>query len=66
MTKMKGDMKLEEIKEIAKRHNIKLGKTKKPDLVRAIQQAENYEACYNTSKASTCGQDECLWREDCL
>ncbi|MBK5275743.1 MAG: Rho termination factor N-terminal domain-containing protein [Desulfuromonadales bacterium] len=58
-------MKLDEIKEIAKQHNIKVGKMKKADLVRAIQQAENNTACFATGQADTCGQDACLWREDC-
>ena len=58
-------MKLEEIKEIAKQHNIKAGKVKKADLVRAIQQAEKNNICFETSKADICGQDACLWREDC-
>jgi hypothetical protein len=39
-------MKQDEIKEIAKQHNIKVTKMKKNDLVRAIQQAENNEACF--------------------
>jgi len=59
-------MKLEEIKEIAKQQNINVCKMKKDDLVRTIQQAENNEACYNTSKANFCGQDACLWREECV
>jgi hypothetical protein len=59
------DMKLDEIKEIAKQHNIKVGKMKKADLVRAIQQAENNEVCFETGKAESCGQDACLWQEDC-
>lgn len=58
-------MKLDEIREIAKQHNIKPGKMKKADLVRAIQQAEGNEACFDTGKAETCGQHTCLWREDC-
>ena len=58
-------MKLEEIKEIAKQHGIKTGKMKKADLVRAIQMAESNDACFETGQASTCGQDECLWRPDC-
>jgi hypothetical protein len=58
-------MKLDEIKEIAKRHNIKTAKMKKADLVRAIQQAEGNEACFETGLADTCGQDACIWREDC-
>jgi hypothetical protein len=58
-------MKLDEIKEIAKKHNIKTAKMKKADLVRAIQQAEGNEACFETGLADTCGQDACIWREDC-
>lgn len=58
-------MKLEEIKEIAKQHDIKAGKMKKAELVRAIQVAEQNDACFDTGKASECGQAECLWRSDC-
>ena len=58
-------MKLDEIKEIAKQHNIKAGKMKKAELVRAIQQAEHNDACFETGKAINCGQNTCLWREDC-
>ncbi len=59
-------MKLEEIKEMAKQHNIKVGKLKKADLVRAIQSAENNEVCFETGTADICGQDACLWREVCV
>jgi hypothetical protein len=38
---------------------------KKAELVRAIQQAEKNEECFETGKADVCGQDECIWREDC-
>ncbi len=58
-------MKLDEIKEIAKQHNIKAGKIKKSELVRAIQQAENNDVCFETGRADNCGQDDCLWRNDC-
>jgi len=58
-------MKLEEIKVIAKQHNIKAGKMKKAELVRAIQLAEGNELCFESGKASACGQDDCLWRVDC-
>ncbi|MBI5483521.1 MAG: SAP domain-containing protein [Deltaproteobacteria bacterium] len=58
-------MRLEEIKEIARQHNIKPGRLKKADLVQAIQTAEGNEACFATGKASQCGQHACLWREDC-
>ena len=59
-------MKLDEIKEIAKQHNIKIVKMKKADLVRAIQQAEHNDDCFETGKVDLCRQDECLWREDCV
>jgi hypothetical protein len=59
-------MKLDELKEIAKQHNIKVGKMKKADLVRAIQQVENNDICFETGQADTCGQVACLWREDCV
>jgi hypothetical protein len=59
-------MKLEEIKEIAKKHNIRTGKVKKSDLVRTIQQAEGNEPCFDSGKAAQCGQDSCAWREDCV
>ena len=59
-------MKLDEIKVIAKQHDIKAGKMKKADLIRAIQQAENNEVCFETGQAEACGQTGCLWREDCV
>lgn len=58
-------MKLDEIKEIAKQLDIKAGKMKKADLIRAIQAAENNDVCFETGKAASCGQNACLWREDC-
>ncbi len=58
-------MKLEEIKAIAKQHDIKAGKMKKTELVRAIQQAEGNDQCFVTGMSSVCGQADCLWREDC-
>jgi hypothetical protein len=58
-------MKLEEIKEVARQHGIKIGKLKKADLVKAIQGAEGNEVCFASGQASECGQHLCLWREDC-
>lgn len=58
-------MKLEEIKEIAKQHDIKTAKMKKAELVRAIQIAEQNDPCFETGQAAVCGQSECLWRADC-
>jgi len=58
-------MKVDEIREIAKAHNIKCGKAKKAELVRMIQQAEGNEPCFDSGKSQECGQENCLWREDC-
>lgn len=58
-------MRLEEIREIARQHNIKAGRMKKGELVRAIQGAEGNSQCFDTGISATCGQDCCLWREDC-
>ncbi len=58
-------MKLDEIRGIAQQLGIKTGKTKKAELIRAIQSAERNEQCFETWKADCCGQDDCLWRGDC-
>lgn len=59
-------MKLEAVKQIAKERGIRVSKMKKVDMIRAIQQGEGNSACYNTNSAETCGQTECLWRDDCV
>ena len=58
-------MKIDEIKEIARRHGIKAGKVKKGDLVRSIQNAEGNSPCFASNSVAQCGQTCCLWREDC-
>lgn len=58
-------MKLDEIKEIARQHDIKTAKMKKADIIRAIQAAEGNNVCFDDGQASECGQSECLWRSDC-
>ena len=58
-------MKVEEIKVIAAEMGINSGKLKKTELVRAIQHAEDNNRCFDTGSSYFCGQDDCLWREDC-
>ncbi len=58
-------MKMVEIKEKAKTLGIKPGKTRKADLIRAIQTNEGNVACFET-KTDHCDQVECCWRDDCL
>ncbi len=59
-------MTLKEVKEIAKRKNVKVGNMKKENIIRAIQKAEGNFACFGTAVAGICDQADCLWREDCL
>ena len=58
-------MKVEEIREIATNKGIRPGKMKKSELVRAIQREEGNNRCFDTRFADWCGQNSCLWREDC-
>lgn len=58
-------MKLDEIKQIAKKHNLKVSKVTKSELICAIQQAEGNQPCFAGDSATTCEQHDCLWRADC-
>jgi hypothetical protein len=58
-------MKIQDIKDIAKKKDVNAGKMKKTDLIRAIQVAEGNKACFATSSIQTCGQMTCLWSVDC-
>jgi hypothetical protein len=59
------EMKVEQVRAIAAEMGIKAGKMKKAELIRSIQKAEGNEECFDTGRAQLCGQQECLWREDC-
>ena len=58
-------MKVEIIRQIAAAMDIKVGKMKKAELVKVIQVAEGNVPCFDTGAAGACGQDSCLWREEC-
>jgi hypothetical protein len=58
-------MKIQDIKDIAKKKGVNAGKMNKTDLIRAIQKAEGNNACFATPSVQTCGQMNCLWRADC-
>jgi len=59
-------MTLKEVKEMAKQHDIKVGKMKKDEIIKSIQKAEGNFDCFGTALAGHCSQEDCLWREDCL
>lgn len=58
-------MNVTEIKEIAQQYNIKTGRATKSELVRAIQQCEGNQQCFDSNISDGCGQHACAWREDC-
>ena len=58
-------MKMQELREIAKKRGVKTATMKKVEIIRAIQRDEGNADCYNTGNADTCGQSECLWKDDC-
>ncbi len=59
-------MNLQQIKAIAKHKDVKAGRMKKVELIRAIQRAEGNRDCFLTGHVTECGQMNCLWRNDCL
>jgi hypothetical protein len=59
-------MKLQEVREIAKKRGLKIGKMKKTELIRAIQETEGNNDCFDTPYVRECNQFSCLWREDCV
>ena len=59
-------MNMLQIREIAKEIGIKPGSLKKMELVQAVQSAEGNEACFGSGRVDQCGQDDCLWKEDCI
>lgn len=59
-------MTLKEVKDRAKPYDIKAGKMKKDEIIRAIQRAEGNFDCFGTAVSGNCSQKDCLWQEDCL
>ena len=58
-------MKMQEVKEIAKKWGVKTSKLNKGELIRAIQSEEGNIPCFGIGKATECSQARCPWREDC-
>lgn len=59
-------MLVKEVKAIAADRGVKAGKMKKAELIRAIQEAEGNNTCFQSEIAPTCGEEGCLWRADCI
>lgn len=58
-------MKMNDIQSIARTRGVATGRMTKVDLVRTIQQTEGNTTCFQTAQVDSCGQEGCLWREDC-
>ncbi|NTV48766.1 MAG: SAP domain-containing protein [Geobacteraceae bacterium] len=58
-------MTLKEVKNYAKVRGVKPEGTKS-NIIRAIQAAEGYLACFGTRPVAECPEESCLWRQDCL
>jgi hypothetical protein len=59
-------MTLKEIRAIAKKMGIKASRKRKAELIREIQTKEGNIPCFGTERVQHCGEENCLWREDCL
>lgn len=58
-------MNMQGVRERAKMIDLKPGKMKKIDLIRAIQAKEGNSVCFAIGKEA-CDQPECCWKDDCL
>jgi hypothetical protein len=59
-------MNFNEIRSKAKRLGINTHRMKKTEVIQAIQRAESNISCFGTDRVNQCGEDNCLWRPDCL
>jgi hypothetical protein len=59
-------MNIAEIRKRAKDLGIKVFGMKKVDLIRSIQTSEDNIPCFGTERVEYCGEEACLWRDDCL
>lgn len=58
-------MNMATVKEKASALGMKPGKAKKDELIRQIQQAEGYNACFGNGTVD-CPYTECCFRSDCI
>lgn len=58
-------MKMQEVRDIAKKMKLKTANMKKVDIIKTIQRAEGNKDCFGNG-ADNCGQMRCLWYGDCL
>jgi len=59
-------MRMDEVREKAKKLGLKTARMKKEDLIRAVQAAEGNFPCFGTASDGICDQTGCCWSDDCL
>ena len=59
-------MKLQEIRAIAKQHQINSSGLSKNELIHEIQRQEGNFDCFGSACNGECDQMGCLWRDDCF
>jgi hypothetical protein len=60
-------MHMNEVRARAKELGLtRLGRIRKADLIRKIQQAENFSPCFGSEQRLECPYEDCCWRQDCL
>ena len=59
-------MRIDQVRSIAKSHNIDPGHLSKSELIRTIQIEEGNFDCFGSAYEGECDQSGCLWRRDCF
>ena len=59
-------MKFQAIQKKGKEMGVPVYRRKKADLIRDIQNAEGNMPCFGSDRVAVCGEDGCLWRQDCV
>lgn len=59
-------MKLQDIRAIAKQHQVHSSGLSKTELIHQIQRQEGNFDCFGSASDGVCDQSGCLWREDCF
>jgi hypothetical protein len=59
-------MNMQEIRAIAKSHNINSAGMTKIDIIHRLQREEGNFDCFATAYDGVCDQIDCSWRKDCF
>ena len=57
---------IQQVREKARTFGLKVGKSRKIELIKNIQKVEGNFDCFATAVSGYCDQLDCSWREDCF